>query len=116
MQTPERRQSKRLIINLPVTFEYLGSPRIYGETSTKDISTTGIRMNMDGFFAPNANFLVKLKFPEVDRVVESTAKIVWSHRVSYSDQYRAGLQFSDINPLFKKWLEEYILINETMAA
>ena len=112
METPDRRQSRRLKVNLPVSFEHLGGMKAIGESSTKDISVNGLRMNMDSFFAANASFQVKLRFPEVNRVLESTARIVWSHRISYSDQYQAGLEFQDLNPVFAKWLEEYILIKK----
>ena len=115
MDIPERRESRRLKANLPVTFERLGSLKQFGDSSTKDISTTGLRMNMEGFSAPTSTFLIKLHFPEVNRILEGSAKIVWSHRISYSDQYQAGLHFTELNPTYKKWLEEYIVINETLA-
>ena len=110
MELEERRQSGRLKVNLPVNFEYMGSPRAFGESLTKDISLTGLRMNMDNFFPPNTGFLVKMRFPEVSRIMEGKARIVWSHRISYSDQYQAGLEFSEMSPVFKNWLEEYFLL------
>lgn len=115
MEFPERRQTKRLKTSLPVNFEHLGSSRIFGESTTKDISLTGLRMNMDDFFPSNSTFLLKLRFPEVNKVVEGIARVVWSTRASYSDQYQAGMEFLEMNPVFKKWLEEYILINETLG-
>ena len=111
----KERISRRLKTRLPVSYEQLGGNRRFGETVTKDISSTGLRMNMNNFFATDNDFLIKLRFPEVNRIVEAIAKVIWSHRISYSDQYQAGLQFCEINPLFKKWLDEYILINETLA-
>ena len=115
MDISERRYSKRLKVNLPVTFQHLGGLKHFGETVTKDISSTGLRINMDGFFPTKSNFLVKLRFPEVSRIIEGIAKIIWSHRISYSDQYQAGLEFYEMSPVFKKWLEEYIQINETLG-
>jgi len=115
METPERRQSKRLKVNLPVSFEHLGTPHVFAETMTKDISVSGLRMNVDGFSLPKTNLLVKLRFPEVNRIVEANAQIVWSQRFPHSDQYQAGLQFSELSPVSKRWLEEYILINETLG-
>jgi c-di-GMP-binding flagellar brake protein YcgR len=115
MELDEKRLSKRLKVNLPVNFEQTTAPRNFGETTTKDLSVTGLRMNMSGFFAPETNFLIKLRFPEINRIIEAVARVVWSHRISYSDQYQAGFQFSEINPMFKKWLEEYILVNEALG-
>lgn len=114
MENQERRQSRRLKVILPVIYEQLGEHRQFGESTTKDISTTGLRMNMAHFFPSHTSILVKLRFPEINKVVEALAHVVWSHRISYSDQYQAGLHFSEINPVFKNWLHEYILINELL--
>lgn len=112
---PERRLAKRIRVNLPVTFQHLGDHKHFGETVTRDISLTGLRMNMSGFFPPQSSFLIKLHFPEVNRIIEAIAKTVWSQRISFSDQYQTGLQFTEINPVFKKWLDEYIVVNEALA-
>jgi c-di-GMP-binding flagellar brake protein YcgR len=115
MEISERRIAKRLKTNLPISFEQGAPLKRFGETTTKDISTTGLRMNMATFFAPNSQCLLRLRFPEINRIIETVARVVWSHRISYSDQYQAGLEFCEMNTIFKKWLEEYILINETLA-
>ncbi|OIO36380.1 MAG: hypothetical protein AUJ74_02765 [Candidatus Omnitrophica bacterium CG1_02_44_16] len=115
MEISEKRQSKRLKVNLPISYEYLGNQKDFGETVSKDLSVTGLRMNMPSFFPPNSAFLIRLRFPEVQKIVEGIARTIWSQRISFSDQYQTGLQFREINPVSKKWLEEYILINETFT-
>jgi len=115
MATVERRQAKRLRVNLPLSYQHLGRERDFGETVAKDISTTGIRINAEAFLAPGTELLVKLRFPEVSKVIEAIARVVWSLRISFSDHYQAGLCFTEINPVFHKWLEEYILINEALS-
>jgi len=115
MEISEKRQSRRLKVNIPISYEYLGSQKDFGETLSKDLSLTGLRINMQSFFPPNSSFLIRLRFPEVQKIVEGIARTVWSHRISFSDQYQTGLQFYEMNPVSKKWLDEYILINETFA-
>ncbi|MFH0877314.1 MAG: PilZ domain-containing protein [Candidatus Omnitrophota bacterium] len=114
MANQEKRRSKRLKVNLPIVYEHLGDHRRFGETTSKDISMSGLRMNMNQFYPARTSFLIKLRFPEVNKVIEAIGNIVWSHRISYSDQYQAGLEFSEINPVFRNWLQEYILINEIL--
>lgn len=114
MEKSEKRLSKRLKVNLPVTFDYLGPKRHFGETITRDISPTGVRMNMEAFFAPEASFLLKVSLPEVNRVIEATANVIWSQRISYSDLYQAGFEFKEINPVFKNWLEEYVIVSDAL--
>lgn len=114
METPERRASKRLLVTLPATYATLGDQKHFGETVTKDISISGLRMNCDAFLAANTPCTIRLRFPEVNKIIEAMARIVWSHRVSFSDNYQAGLEFYEISPISKRWLEEYILIHESM--
>ena len=115
MKVEERRESKRLKTNLPVSVLHLGDKKYFGETLTKDISSTGLRINLDLFFPVNSSFLIKLHFPQEDKIVDGTAKIVWCQRISFSDQYQAGLKFSEMNPFSKKWLEEYTFPKENLS-
>jgi c-di-GMP-binding flagellar brake protein YcgR len=115
MEIPEKRITRRLRVNLPVSYQFIGGVKNYGETLAKDISMTGLRLSAASFFQPQSNLIVKILFPEVNKVIEAVTHVIWSHRVSFSDQYQAGLKFSEINPVFKKWLEEYILINEALS-
>lgn len=115
MEISEKRRSRRLKIGLPVTFHQVSASKRFGETITKDISLSGLRMDTDSFFQPNSNVIIKLRFPEVNKVIDVVAKVMWSHSATRSDKFQTGLAFSEINPMFKKWLEEYILINITMG-
>ena len=115
MEILEKRLMRRLRVNLPVSYQNIGEERNFGDTVAKDISTTGLRLNTASFFPPRSNVLVKIQFLEVNKIIEAMTQVVWSHRISFSDQYQAGLHFSEISPIFKKWLEEYILINEALS-
>lgn len=115
MDIPERRQVTRLKVNLPVTFQRMGMVKSYGETITKDISSTGLRINLEEFSPSQENFLIRLSFPEVSKIIEGMARTVWSGPVAYSDKYQAGLEFYEMNPMYKKWLEEYIQIHQTYS-
>lgn len=115
MDAIEKRQSQRINVSIPVSFEQLGPGKNTGRTVTRNISVTGLRMNMPSFFPAGSSFLLKLTFPEVNRVIESIARVVWSQRRPFSDQYQAGLHFAEINPVFKKWLEEYIIVNTALS-
>jgi c-di-GMP-binding flagellar brake protein YcgR len=115
MEIPEKRITRRLRVNLPVSFRHMGEAKSFGDTVAKDISTTGLRLSAASFFQPQSSLLVKIQFPEVNKIIEAMACVIWSHRISFSDQYQAGLRFSELSPLFKKWLEEYILINEILS-
>jgi|GEM_PF-831398 len=108
ISTPERRQSERLKVNLPVSFEQFYGLRTKGESLTRDISTSGLRMNVDGYFAPHTQFSFKLDLPEIRKKLNGIVQIVWSQRISYSDRYQIGLQFCGMLPEEKFFLEDYL--------
>lgn len=115
MKFQDKRQDKRIRANLPIAYEFLGTERLSGKTVSSDLSTTGLRMNMPSFFPAESSFLVKLNFTEVNKSIEGIAKVVWSQRITFSDRYQAGLHFSELNPFFKKWLREYVTINDALS-
>ncbi len=112
MEIQERRESKRLKIHLPVSLVHLGTKKYFCETLTKDIGSTGLRINFNIYFPTHNSFLIKLHFPEENKIIDGAANIIWCHRISFSDQYQAGLKFSEINPASEKWLQDYILSKE----
>jgi hypothetical protein len=115
METREKRQSVRLKASLPVSLEHLGINHHYEEELTRDISMTGFRVNISSFFPKDANFLIKLRLPEVNKMIEGIAKVVWAQHLARSNQYEAGLQFVELNPIFKNWIEEYVQVNKAMG-
>lgn len=112
-QIAERRESTRLTISLPVSYELLGERKIFGSSLAKDIDNNGLKIRLDQFFPAKTKFLIKLYFPEVKKIAFGEAGIVWSQRINYSNKYLSGLQFLNINPVFKRWIEEYITIHKT---
>ncbi len=115
MDILEKRSAKRLKINLPVSYELKGVRREFGDSVSRDISTTGLRMDMSSFLPPASSLFIRLRFPDVNKIVEGTAKIIWSQRISFSDRYQAGLHFNEMSPIYSKWLEEYILIHGVLG-
>lgn len=104
----ERRQSERLKVNLAVSFEQFHGLKTKGESLTRDISTSGLRMNVDGYFTPHTQLSFKLDLPEIKKRLSGIVQIIWSQRISYSDRYQIGLQFFDMLPEEKRSIEDYI--------
>lgn len=109
----EKRKSSRLTISLPVSYEFLGDKKNFGSSLTKDLDENGLKIKSDNFFPANTKLIITLYFPEVKRIIRTEARTAWSQRLNYSNKYVAGLIFLNINPIYKRWLQEYILINKT---
>lgn len=110
----EKRKSARLTIGIPVSYEILGDKKNFGSSLVKDIDISGLRIRSDKFFPANIRLILTLHFPEVKRTARTEARIVWSQRINFSNNYFIGLEFMNLNPLYKRWLEEYIQIHNTL--
>lgn len=109
----ERRKSTRLTIGLPVSYELLGDKKNFGTSLAKDIDKNGLKIRSDKFFPANAKLILTLSFPEAQRTARSEARVAWSQRINYSNRYLTGLELINLNPLYRRWLEEYITFYKT---
>jgi c-di-GMP-binding flagellar brake protein YcgR len=71
-------------------------------------------MKLDFFAPPSTHFSLKIRIPEVQRIVETQARVAWAAPLAHSDKYQVGFEFFEMSPIFRKWIEEYILVNETL--
>jgi hypothetical protein len=108
INTPERRQSERLRVNLPVSFEQFYGLKTKQASLTRDISTSGLRMNVDGYFPLNTQFSFNLDLPEIQKKINGIIQITWAQRISYSDRYQMGLKFCGMLPEEKNVLKDYL--------
>ncbi len=109
----EKRRSTRLTISLPVSYEILGDMKSFGSCLAKDIDCNGLKIRTDRFFPANTRLAIKLYFPEVSKIIQGEAKITWAQYINYSNKCFIGIEFLNFNPVYKRWIEEYIMIHKT---
>ncbi|MFH1690956.1 MAG: PilZ domain-containing protein [Candidatus Omnitrophota bacterium] len=109
----EKRRCTRLTISIPVSYEILGDRKIFGSCLAKDIDNNGLKIRIDKFFPANTKLAIKLYFPEVKKIAQGEARITWAQPINYSNKYHLGVEFINFNPIYKKWIEEYIMIHKT---
>lgn len=75
-------------------------------TITRDIGLGGISFINEGFVAPNT--CVNLEINILSRIVTTAGRIVRADSVPFSDKFKFGVEFIELEPLQKKHLSDYI--------
>ena len=111
----EKRLDKRISVYLPINYDILGTEqKELGSTTSKDLSLRGIKILTEKFFPPGTKFLLKLNLKDIDKMLELMAQSRWSSNIQFSNRYQSGLSFEDLNPQYKKALEEYIKFKQAI--
>ncbi|MFQ5681522.1 MAG: PilZ domain-containing protein [Candidatus Omnitrophota bacterium] len=77
-------------------------------TVTRDISVGGLKILTHSFLPRGTNVSVEVKVPSSSGVVNALASVVWSNRISHSEQYLSGLRFSEIEDRDKKNISDLV--------
>lgn len=111
----ERRRDPRLHSHLPIRVHPTGSPR-YLDTLTKDLSAGGARVVTDLFFPTASELIVELPLYRHAAPMHSRARVMWTQRIRYSDQYQVGLEFVELAPEHRRDLTTYVHDALSLAA
>lgn len=102
----EKRKYIRFDSHLPVRFQLKESPSKFGHTLSRDISEGGMRLILNEFLRPKTELLLEMII--LGRIINPSARIVWSQRISHSDNYQMGLEFLEMERIEKEKLKKYI--------
>lgn len=111
----EKRLNKRINISLPINYETLGLDRKeLGNTISKDISETGIKLILKEFYPPQTKFLIQINLKGINKAIETVVETVWSFNIQFSNAYYNGLRFIELNARNKEILSEYIATTQLL--
>lgn len=104
----ERRGLQRVTAKLPVRYQ-LRDSGIRGSSITADISASGTQILASEFLGLNKNLLLEFFLSEAPvKMINAFAKVIWSEQLPYTDRYRVGLEFNQINDEAKRTLSDFI--------
>ena len=109
----EKRKYKRTTLTLPIDYEILKTKKKeINSTICKNISEGGLKLVFKQFYPPKSQFLIKIKFTEINRIVEAIAESVWSFNMHFSNMYYSGVRFLDLNKSAQRSIREYLMMKE----
>ena len=108
----EKRSFKRIKHTQPVEFSIKEQNQFSGCVAS-NISESGIQLNLNDFIPLNCELVLQVQL-NAHEVVNCLGRIVWIEKFSFSDRYRAGLEFVENDAIFdaKKIISHFISLHK----
>ncbi|MCM8778515.1 MAG: PilZ domain-containing protein [Candidatus Omnitrophica bacterium] len=93
----ERRKYPRVYASIPMQFRPIGEfDKLPHDTITRDLSEGGVRFSSDKFIPVGTRIIVNVLLEGHREPLRSVAKIIWTRKQQYSDNYEVGCQFMNL--------------------
>jgi len=87
-------------------YQVRGTPSESDSVISNNISSCGVAFNTNKFFAPKTSLMLEIDI--LSRVLHPIGRVAWCQPLPHSDRNRLGVEFMEIDPLEKNYLEDYI--------
>ena len=101
----EKRCFPRIIFHTPIRCQIRGEPE-FGNAVCNNISAGGMSFVGDKFIAPSTPVMLEINI--LSRILKPIGKIVWSQPLPHSDRNRLGIEFLELDPIEKNYLQDFI--------
>ena len=101
----EKRRFPRIEIHTPLRYQVRGTPE-FNNATTDNISIGGLGFVNEEFIAPENGLTLEVSI--LSRLLNSTARVVWSSPLPHSNRYRVGVEFLELEEQGKKYLQDFI--------
>ena len=109
METSPRKNDKRISPRIKVSaalrYQIRGTSD-FNNVLSDNVSVTGLGFINDGFIAPSSNLTMEINI--LSRILNPIGRIAWSSPLPHSNKYRLGVEFLEINPVERRYLNDYI--------
>jgi c-di-GMP-binding flagellar brake protein YcgR len=103
----ERRKFPRVSFNTSVAYQNKGDNAVT-YALTKDLSQTGMCLTLDKFIPKDAELILDFALDNYLGQIRTKARVAWIQRLPYAQQYRAGLEFRETEPLYSLNLKRFL--------
>ena len=108
----EKRFFPRVRFSTPLRFQLRGAPEA-NTTISDDLSAGGVGFISDKFLTWNAP--VMLEFSLLSRVLKPIGRVAWSSPFPHSNRFRVGIEFTEFNPVDKRFLQDFLTLQSKNA-
>lgn len=102
----EQRRFPRFSYSIPIKYKER-SKAVPSYTVTRDISIGGVKILASNFMPRGTELNLEVELPRMS-MVNTSAAVTWSNRISHSDNYLCGLRFTDIDETNKKNISDLV--------
>jgi hypothetical protein len=104
-RSERKRQFPRLHTQLAVRYQVRGMPD-FSNTLADNISVGGISFVNNDFIRPATP--LNLEINVLSRILNPVGKVVWASPLPHSNRYKLGIEFVDMDPVSKRYLDDFI--------
>jgi c-di-GMP-binding flagellar brake protein YcgR len=101
----ERRRFPRVELHTPIRYQVRGTPE-FDSALTENISLGGASFIGNKFIAPQTTIMLELSL--LSRLLRPIAKIAWSSNIPHSNRIQMGVEFLELDPNEKNYLQDYM--------
>jgi hypothetical protein len=76
----------------------------------KDLSRGGMRFQVSKFISREADILMEFVLPKSRKPIHAMSKVAWSKSLPAGEQYEIGSRFTELAPLEKALLDDYLAL------
>ncbi len=101
----EKRRFPRINLHTPIRYQIRGLPE-FDNMVSDNISIGGIGFIGNKFIAPSTPVMLEVNI--LSRILKPIGKIAWSQPLPHSDRNRLGIEFLELDPIEKNYLQDFI--------
>jgi len=83
----------------------------FANTISDNISTGGVAFNVHSYIAPQTPLMLEINV--LSRILYPIGRVAWCEPVPHSDKNRLGVEFLEMDPLEKRYLTDYIILQRS---
>lgn len=106
----EKRAYPRIDLKAPIRYQIRGIPS-YQRALSNDISVGGMGFTCDDFIPIETSLMLEINL--LRRILKPIGKIVRSCNLPHTNKNRLGIEFVEIDPQEKMFLNDYINMRRT---
>ncbi|MFA5062451.1 MAG: PilZ domain-containing protein [Candidatus Omnitrophota bacterium] len=101
-----RRRFQRIDLRAEMRYYVRGAASEFGSVVSNNISVGGLGFNSDKYIAPQTPLMLEIDV--LSKVLHPVGKVAWCQALPRSYRNSLGVEFVEIDPLEKHYLEDYI--------
>ena len=100
------RRAPRVDLRSQMRYQVRGKPSESDNAVSNNISACGVAFNANKFLAPQTSLMLEIDI--LSRVLHPIGRVAWCQPLPHSERNRLGVEFLELDPVEKNFLEDYI--------
>lgn len=102
----EARRAQRIGVRAEMRYHIRGRASEFVDTVSNNISASGLAFNSQKFIPPQTPLMLEIDI--LSRILHPIGRVAWCQSLPHSDRSVLGVEFVEMDPFEKNYLEDYI--------